>query len=364
MRTFYAIVLTTMGCMTAESVVAPTEEQLDDDEAIDKTLDPTPGRLAPRVCATRAWPVRGDTDPEFTVVGTREGASVFTVPKAGGAVRAFRVDGRGDLVGELVTIRDDHAYTDISASISAGRLVLAATAGTKTTIDLVRDDLGARHALADLEGEFAAPILALRDSRLALVGGATGLTANSFDGAAWAPGAPQQITADPIVSMTAVPYLGDVMVAWSTESKQCHLRRVGALRESVRSFACDAGRLAVDPVYRGGVLVYEDGTDVYRTEIRVGGESELANRIRVAELASSPRAAFDGTRLWVSYLNARGDVVVGFIDHRGELISRALEGIRPDRDGYELAAFADGLWLVVSLGELGAGSLRLCAIAE
>jgi hypothetical protein len=94
-------------------------------------------------------------------------------------------------------------------------------------------------------------------------------------------------------------------------------------------------------------------------EIRVGGESEIANTRLLVDFARAPKIVYDGSRYWVSYINVRQDVVVGYIGGDGTLVSMALEGTQPYGDGYELAVVNSGVW-VFAVDGAGAGAQRLC----
>ncbi len=371
MRFFYALMLVGTGCGFGDNhtIVEPPSPDpgMGMDDEMGELGDPVTPLIA-AVCDQRTWDIAADAKQlDLAVVQTAAGATVFGVPKDGGAVRGFRVDQRGDLFDrDMVAIREDRNYTGVSASTAAGRLVLASVVGDKVAIDIVRDDLGARFALGDFSGSLVtdAPMATSRENQVALVGGPNGLTANAFTGAAWEASAPIDLTKAPIVSMTAAAYLDDVMVAWSTDAKECHLQRFASRKESARAFACNSARLAVNPARKTGMLVYVDDGNVYRTDIRVGAESELTNRLQVAAVASSPRVAFDGTRYWISYIDGHGDVIVGFVDDTGRLNSRALQGTRPDVDSYDLSVFGDGVWVVGVNDQTAFGAQRICAVPQ
>jgi hypothetical protein len=362
MRVLWSVVLVT-GCVTSE-VVAP---ELDDGVASEWQDEPVPvQRLVPKACDTRIWPLQPDAvDVDLAVVATDTGASIFHVATRGGPVRGFQVDRRGELAGRMITIRDDQPFTRVSAGITHGRLVVAGTATDRVTVDLVRDDLLAVHRLGELEGGLVAdlPVLPAREARIAVAAGDTGVFASGFEGGLWDATGTEQLAPAGIVSLAATGYRDDALIAWSTDAHECHLLRYSIARESVRPFPCEGVRIAMDPVRRTGTLVFELEGDVMRADVRIGKDSELANLHPVADLASSPRTAFDGERIWVSYLNFRGEIVVGFLTPRGELISRALTGVTPAHDGYELAVFNGGLW-VVTAGESVFGALRMCAVPE
>ncbi len=369
MRFFCTLVLIGSGCGFGDdhAVVEPASPDMDMEDEMGEIGDPVVPLIAD-VCDQRTWDIPADTKQlDLAVVQTAAGATVFGVPKDGGAVRGFRVDQRADLFDrDMIPIRDDRNYTGVSASTAGGRLIVASVIDDKVALDVVRDDLGARFALGDFSGSLVtdAPITTSRETQVALVGGSFGLTGHAFTGAAWEASAPIDLTKAPIVSMTATAYLDDAMVAWSTSTKECHLQRFASRKESVREFGCDGVRIAVNPAADSGMLVYEENGLVYRTDIRVGAESELANKVRLAEVASSPRVAFDGSRYWISYVDGHGDVVVGFVDDKGRLNSRALEGTRPDvGDAYDLAVFSGGVW-VVGVSDLAFGAQRICAVPQ
>jgi hypothetical protein len=158
--------------------------------------------------------------------------------------------------------------------------------------------------------------------------------------------------------MSATRYWEDTLVAWSTE-KTCSVSRIAAQRTSTRAYPCFNGRVAMSNTARSGFLVYEEGDHIMIGTIKVGGESELANTRQLVDIGHAPKIIFDGSRFWVSYLNARNDVVVGYLDGAGSLVGMALEGTQPIGEGYELALVNGGLWLFAVDGA-GAGAQRLC----
>lgn len=366
MRQIYALGLCAVaGCAVDGRPAEPGMPDVTGGD-IDQVDPPPVGRLIPDVCDQRTWTVTpDDKDLDVAVVPIDGGAAVFAVPRAGGPVRGFRVDARGDLVGTQETLLDDRAYTHVAASRAGGRLVIAALADDKVTLDVVRDDLGARFALGDYEGTLvsAQPMATLRDQQLSLIGGAGGVSAIGFAGSLWTQTEPLVLTKSPVVAVDAVPYGDQVMVAWSTADKECHLQRIGSGLESTRAFGCDGVRLAADPVAQRATLVYEQAGTIQRIAIRVGDAGELATTQQVALQAAAPRVGFDGVRTWVAFLDVHGDVVVGFIDEHDRLVSRGLAGTQPRRDAYQLAVFGGAPWIVMA-GDAGFGAQRLCAVPE
>ena len=322
--------------------------------------------FAPDVCAVRAWPSMSfaDRDVDLTVVPTvNGGAAVFTVDRAGGPLRGFAIDGRGELLTkeEGNTIRDDLAFTAVSAAYIDERLITAAVADDGSiAIDMIRPDLGAHHNLIMARGTLIAdlPIAHARDARLVTVGDTNGLTAIRFNNA-WQTNGTQPIGNVNALSMTSTRYRDDTMIAWSTDST-CTLSRVAAEVTSTHDFACIGGRLAMNVPEHTGYIVYEEGGDKLSiSQITITDQNKITNQRVLVDGARSPKILFDGSRYWVSYINIRQDVVVGYVGPDGSLVSMALEGTQPYGEGYELALVNGGVW-VFSVDGAGVNAQRLC----
>ncbi len=342
-------------------VVDDTEEgrPVDDEPGFE---EPT-SRLAPDVCAVRSWPsVAFDgRDVDVAVVPTSSGATVFTTARGGGPLRGFTIDGHGLLTGEDTgtIVREDQAFTAVSAAYIDERLVTAAVGENGVAIDLVRADLGATHNLSTVPGTVVAD-LAMATSRLghvATVGDEAGLTAIAFD-ESWTTSGTRLLSKAEPLSMTATRYLTDTMVSWSTDTT-CHLQRMAAGATSQRNFACVGARIAASGPDREGYLVYEDGARVMISQLRVGGESEIANQRELVPNARSPRIVYDGARYWVSYIDVHDDVIIGYLEADGSLASMALNGTQPQTEAYELAVVNNGLWVFAVDGG-GVGAQRIC----
>ncbi|MDQ3341159.1 MAG: hypothetical protein M4D80_38895 [Myxococcota bacterium] len=363
MRTFLpAVLLCAAAC--GDNMFDPEQEGPPVDEPGWENVQP---HFVPEVCDARAWPsvAYPDRDVDLTVVPTPTGAAIFTVDRAGGPLRGFAINGRGELEtkeqGNI--LRDDHVFTAVSAAYIDERIVTAAvTDEGSVAIDMIRPDLGATYNLSTPRGTMIAdvPLAHVRDQRLAAIGDANdGVSGIRFN-TAWQTSGTVPITAKAPRSMTASRYRDDTMVVWSTEST-CHTMRIGAEVSSTRSFPCLNGRIAINANERAGYMLYEEGADkLMISQIRVGGESEIANTRLFLENARAPKIVFDGTHYWISYINLRQDVVVGTLDTKqGTLVSMALEGTQPMTDGYELAIVNGAVW-VFSVDGAGANASRLC----
>jgi hypothetical protein len=360
MRPFLPIVLLCAAC--GDNLLVDEEQGAPVNEPGFENVEPF---FAPDVCSVRSWPsvTFGDRDVDVTVVPTPTGAAIFSVDRVGGPLRGFAIDGRGELEtkeqGNI--IRDDLTFTSVSAAFIDERLITAAvSAEGSVSIDMIRPDLGAHYNLSTARGTMVAdvPMANVRDQRLSAIADTEGVTGIRFD-TMWQTTGTQTLTAKAPRTITATRYREDTMVAWSTDST-CHLTRVGAEVMSSRNFPCLNGRIAVNPLERAGYMIYEEGADkLMISQIRIGGESEIANSQLFLENARSPKIVFDGSRYWVSYINARQDVVVGYLNTDGTLVSMALEGTQPMGEAYELAVINGGVW-VFAVDGAGAGAQRLC----
>jgi hypothetical protein len=363
MRTFLpAVLLCAAAC--GDNVFDPEQEGPPPGEPDQETVEP---HFAPDVCDARVWPsvAYPDRDVDLTVVPTPTGAAIFTVDRAGGPLRGFAINGRGEIETKAQgnILRDDHVFTAVSAAYIDERIVTAAvTDEGSVAIDMIRPDFGATYNLSTPRGTMIAdvPLANVRDQRLATIGDANeGVSGIRFD-TAWQTSGIVPITAKAPRTMTATRYRDDTMVVWSTEST-CHAMRVGAEISSSRSWPCLGGRVAINAAALSGYMVYEEGADkIMISQIRIGGESELANTRLFLESARAPKIVFDGTHYWISYINSRQDVVVGILDVKdGTLVSMALEGTQPMTDGYELAVVNGAVW-VFAVDGAGANASRLC----
>ncbi len=371
MRTIFALVLVG-GCTFGDNdrtIVDPPAPSPDDMGAMggDNTGDfdePTSTvALRAEICDARLWDITPDAkDIALRIVGTDRGATVLTVPRDGGAVRAFRVDQRGHLFDrDMHVIRDDRNYTNVSAEIVADRLVVSSLVDDKVALDIVSDDLTQRFGLGDVSGTFVTPMVRSRETQFALVGGADGVFATGFAGDLWQSTGETQLTKLPITTMTAMTYHDDALLALSTSDRECHLMHLATTKDSIMRPGCDNAQIAVDETTGRGLMVYEEAGNLRAVDIGIRDGNEFSFDRQLAEQATSARVLFAANHLWVSYIDAHGDVVVGVMKPDGTLASRALEGVQPDPAAYALSAFNGGVWVVgvqqdVFLGE------RICAV--
>ncbi len=364
MRSFFAISLALVaGC--GDNLGGP--ETLPADQAPEngnEAADPVQ-RVRPEVCGVRSWDVVYDAkDTDLRAVGTPTGAAVFMVPKAGGILRGFLVDGRGLVVGNQdgQKIRGDANFTGLSATRVDDRYVVGLVTGNQISVNAIRDDLGDYRELTVVPGAFVgdSTVMHSRNTRITATGGSTGMVMSTFD-SNWAPMGSEVVARSVPVSMTSASYGNDAMIGWSTDN-ECHVQRIASGVESMQPYPCHNSRLALDYASRGGWMVYEVGERLMIAKIAVDGHNQIANEQQLARFGSSPRIAFDGQRFWASYVDFHGDLVVGFIDENGTLDSTSISGTRPLAGAYDLAMIGGSPW-VYAIDENGVGATHLCTMA-
>lgn len=330
--------------------------------------DPTTiAKLVPEICAARAWPdiIMESKDADVRAIPMEQGVAVLHVDRNGGPLRGFLADTRGLVIGDRQGVKVlDGRFTGVSATQVDGRLIAAVVEGMNVRVNVLRDDLGDFRLLETISGNAIGDttIMHARGNRVTAVGGVTGIVSSSYD-QAWAPMGTEVIARSvPDSNMTSAAYGNDAMVAWSSGG-ECHLQRVASGFHSSQNAPCPNARLATDYYSRGGQLVYEGGDGLLRADIRVSSHNEIANENILVPHGKAPRIAFDGVYYWVSYLNFHGDVVVGYLEEDGSLLSMALEGVRPADGAYDLAVIDGSVW-VYTADTAGFSANRICLVRE
>ncbi|MGE0549525.1 MAG: hypothetical protein AB7O24_19840 [Kofleriaceae bacterium] len=368
MRPLFPIVFVLMtGC--GDDTLVDTDDPADFDPVVDPidVVDIPTGRLFPYVCAVRSWPdvVPPAKDADLAVVPMNEGAAVLAISRQGGPLFGFRVDGRGLIMGDATgaKVRMDADFTAVTGTFIDSRLVVGLVRDGKVAVTVLRDDLLDFREVGVIDSSFVGeiPMMHVRGERIAMTGGATGMVKSGFN-RSWAPTTSEQVADSVPTEMAGAVYGDDAMIAWSNDDG-CHLQRVASKIESSRSIRCSNPRLAVNYARRNGVMAFEDGENVWVSDILVSSHNEISNQMHLQDAARAPRVAFDGARFWVSYLNSHGDVTVGILDSHHELMALAIDGTKPGDKGYELAVIGGAVW-VFSIDDSGYQAHRLCLASE
>jgi hypothetical protein len=195
------------------------------------------------------------------------------------------------------------------------------------------------------------------------VAGEDGVSLHRFDAAYQLVDSKLVVPSGPVRAMTAAQ-LGVAMFGVWTTDNACHMMQTSTFSAGLHTqlaVACPDPRVAVDQKTGTAVIVFGSDDGVRLTtnfEAQTGGAGHV-----LRSETSAPRTVFDGTSFWVSYLDSRGDVVVGILDANRNIVSMSLAGPKPERGAYELV-LVDGHPWVFALGSEGYAAYRLCVDAQ
>jgi hypothetical protein len=332
------------------------------------TQAPT-ARLTPIVCGVAEWAVPAGADRALDLsIATSHGiTSIVAVPQAGGAMTGFAVDSRMEVVTDPrdTKIPIDGTLSHVSASMVGDRMLTATTDGTAVRVHLFDEFLQNPQQVAKLDATtFSKPAFMTANSTPVIVtGGLKGLSMTTVS-ANFGLGETKLIAPSAAVtSLATAQYGGAVLAAWTTSADECYVSDVASFvsgASSHTSMPCAHPRLAADIAHNSASLVFEQDGAVrmmHISHMQMGGVSSL-----LRPDGHSPRIVFDGARYWVSYIDARGGIVVGLLDG-SRLTSMALIGPAPSDEAYELA-LVDGRVIVVALSVQGNYTAhQMCAVA-
>jgi hypothetical protein len=344
-----------------------------EDPGIDPTggnvTDPLP-RLVPEVCGFAQWTTVTNADPalQTSVVQRPYGATILAVPRNGGTMTGFAIDDRMNLMTDPngTKVLTDATFSAVSASVVDNRLLATAVTADTTYVNLLNDDLTNPQLVAKLPGSFIAQPAFLRaDSQTVIaVGGPDGVNMTQFDNS-WAQVQSKLVgPSKPVSGLAATQYGSAVLAAWSTVSNECYVQMFAALTPGTQShttFACNAPRIAGDVANSTAKIVFEGAGNIRLMHVahtQMGGDSVL-----LRPEGMSPRVVFDGNRYWVSYIDARGDVVVGYLDANNQLVSMGIVGPKPAHDAYELVMVDNHPWVFTTDPTNGYTAHRMCLTA-
>jgi hypothetical protein len=366
MRSFLALSLVVIGCGDNLGAGEDTGTHDTDSAGIDNS-DVVINKLIPEVCAAHSWPsvFAQDKNLDLRAVPTQQGAAIFSVARDGGALYGFVVDARGLIMGDANGTKVlDGNFSNISATEIDGRLVVAALDDSKIFVNMLSDDLTDAHLLGTMSGTMLGDTLMMyaRGYYVSAAGSPSGITASTFD-ANWSEMGSQIVENSSPLSMTSARYGNDAMVAWSTPD-DCHLSRIAAETHDTQNFPCRNNRMASNFAEKSGQMVFEENGGVRRSDLMIGAHNEIANNNKLVSTGKSPRIVFDGKRYWISYINAHGDITLGYLEEDGSLASMAIEGIRPADSAYDLAVIDGSVWLYAFDGDNRYSANKMCLTRE
>ena len=330
----------------------------------------TVARYVPSVCAVNNWSVPFATPSVDVAITSEHGVtSLLTAPAAGGQLAGFAVDERMSVITDpnATALPVTGAFTAVAASIVNHRVVATGMSGDSARVELFGDVLSDPVDLAKIPATSIAkpPFAQVNDVSVLATGGVNGLTFTQVSpnfqlGESLVVGKSAQVT-----SLSMVQYGLSTLATWSTVNDECYVERIASFVPSQSSHTnvkCDGARIAADTTNDEARIVFEGGGGlrlIHISHMQIGGDS-----VPLRPAAHAPRVAFDGTRYWVSYIDVRGDIVVGFLDQHSQLISTALIGPAPVGESYELSVIDGRVW-VFSLDALnGYMGHQLCVVAD
>ncbi|HET9989639.1 MAG TPA: hypothetical protein VFQ65_14000 [Kofleriaceae bacterium] len=323
----------------------------------------------PAVCGAAQWSTTGgDAKLDLAMVSNGHGTtSIVTAPVAGGAMTGFAVDDRMTMIGDpsQTKLPLDGTFTAVTASVVGGRVLTASLDGGATRVHLFGEDLSSPQELGKLGGSVLAKpaFLVANHQRVVATGGAEGVSLTTLD-ANFNLGTTLLAAPTSEVDSLATAQYGDaIMAAWTTIDKHCYVADLAAFAAGTVSHVddeCARPRIATELATATTNIVFErDGTlRLMHVSHLHGGEASTLLRPN----ARAPRIAFDGLRFWVSYIDARGDIVVGFLDADQHLVSMGLVGPAPADDAYELTLVDGRMWVVSMDAANGFMAHQMCAV--
>jgi hypothetical protein len=319
-------------------------------------------RYVPSVCSVRSWTAGGGGDValDVSVAPRPDGAAVLATPRTGGTLTGFLLDTRMNMTA-TAKLPIDGTFTQVVGSYVHDRVVSTAVQSGAVFVHLLDADLRNAQYTAKLPGlRLADPAFYQAQADLVMpIGADDGLWLHRFSDSFVPQGSTRLFATKPAIALAAAQMGVATLVAMSTQS-ECYMMVTSTFAPGPSAYvpaACPQPHLAVDQKTAEGIMVFESPEGVrlmhvYQTQF--GGDAPL-----VRAGASAPRALFDGSRFWVSYLDERGDVIVGFLDESRKLVSMSLAGPRPSALAYELV-LVDGSPWVFSLGSDGYSAYRMC----
>jgi hypothetical protein len=319
-------------------------------------------RFLPNVCSYNSW-TPTTIDPTVNIsIAQRPGggATLVTVPQAGGSLYGFNLDPRMDMIGDGQKVLSG-VYTDNSISWVNGRPVTTSISDGAVYVNLYDENLQYPQLTSKFAGtHIAEPAFYSAQGNIVLpVANDTGLWMYRFDDS-MEPLDVKQFQATAPAKSLAVAQLGTAMISsWSTDAS-CYLHVNTTYEAGVTASVdspCVNQRIAVNDKNGDSAMLFDSPKGV-RMMINhltmMGGDAPI-----IRPDATSPRTVFDGTNFWISYLDARGDIVVGFLDANNHPVTMALGAPKPDRLGYELAMIDGSPW-VLSVDSGGYNAYRMC----
>ena len=323
----------------------------------------------PYVCATKQFGGvvldGGDLDVDLSVVPTATGATVLWVPVAGGALKGFETDAQLVLQGNAAgtTIRAG-TFTASAGAYVDGSLIAAVVSNTRTIVHLVPSGLGSYTQIGNVDGPQVSKTPALHagaDRITPTTSSCTdGLQVTPYDNAWTAQATLYGTPESTLTSLDATTVENVAFTMWSNAQAGCNIEQLtdkANRTSSSDAMPCPNPRLVALGTEVGLVFENPAGAGI----VHAPKESLAASgAVLLDPNSSAPRIAYDGSKVWTSFLDARGELTVGYLDGAGMLQATPL-GVRPSGHAHELTYTNGGLWVLSVDSTLGFAAQRICA---
>ena len=305
-------------------------------------------QAAPQACFTAAFPAVAFPDPgvDLAVAATPDGVAVIWAPLAIGDLTGLTLDTQWTLATGPFVVKAG-SYSGTGAAYLDNALELAELeAGGNVKFDVASNDLTTL-----VVDEFGCPsgttvskqaLLHAGADSVAATGWDNGMTVTGYD-SGWNETDEMTVTTAAPVAVTATDGMGtaDAYVAW-TDGAACDIQDVAnaSTMGSLQAYTseCTAPRIAAVPA--GLAIAFQDSTSV---ELSVEPFGTIVP-MPLASGASSPRLAYDGTRLWFAYLDASGHAVIGQLSNATTPLATQTS-FTPAASAFELVAIGSDVWL-------------------
>ena len=316
--------------------------------------------LAPTVCERLPnLGVASSANVDLSIATTPVGIAAIWVPVSGGDLMGMGL-WTTRVAGPVTTVKIG-AFTASSAAYIDDKLIAAGVSTSRALIYTVPQPLGLGTEIGNFDGEFVGKTTLAHSGsdRVTATSCSSGLTMNAFDSAWNGSAGTLSVTTAQTQNIDLTPIATQSFAVWSTSSS-CHYETItskttGSTRQSM-SKACLAARLTSRGTEVG--MVFEDGSGSGLV-IDEAATISVANAIAIAG-ASSPRVLWDGTRYWVTYLQA-DHFVIGYVDGTGMLQTTQLPDAVTYPKAYELGMLDGQPWLfTVGSQDKTLSAARLC----
>jgi hypothetical protein len=322
----------------------------------------TTQRFVPQVCGSQTWTtnITGEA-MNVSVAMNGQASVVLATPRKGGTLVGFVVDPATHVMtDDKLTIGG--AFTSVTATVIANRVASTAVADSTILLHTLDLDLTNSQYVTKLAGrQLAEPALyAAGGEELVMpVGGDDGVWLHRFADSFEPISKTHLLDSAPVTALTAAVTGSNMLTAWSTDS-DCYVMASNMFTAGTTArldMACGEPRLAVNASGQG-VVVFETSAGANMMTV---GPSQFGGNVSMLRTGTAaPRTVFDGTSFWVSFLDERGDIIVGMLDGANRLTTMSLAGPRPTAGAYDLV-MGDGSPWVVALDDTGEFSAyRMC----